>query len=234
VNKKALRDLSDTALIDAMRDGAPEAWQEFLMRFRPLLEHYGQRTRMDPVDWSNCVDTVLEEAAMRWAVDGACRPKNFAAYLLQAAKFRRLTMERDEKRRARRHQLAVHGASIEGAVLSLCSEAAIRDSYGPAESGHEESHAALSHFCSILLEPLSEGDRSILELLGAGFPHREIANGLGTNYETGRKRIQRLCARVRDAVPSALKRLSETDRAHVERVLLRLRSKGPLGADDDV
>jgi len=204
------------------------------MRFRPLLDRYASRTRLDSAEWSGCVDTVLEEAAMRWAIDGAVRPQNMAAYLVRAVNFHRMTLERDAKRRERRYELAARGASVEGAVVSLCSEAALRDSYGPAETGDEESRAALDRFCAILVEPLNEQERGILARLGDGLPHREIASELGVSYETGRKRIQRLCARVRDLVPAALERVNDTDRAHVDRLLVRLRPEGSRGADDDV
>ena len=171
---------------------------------------------------------------MRWAVDGAVLPKSMAAYLLRAATYRRRTLERDARRRARRHEIASHTADGEGVVLSLCSEAAVRDSYGPAANPEPESRGALARFWTLLQEPLTDDERTILARLGDGLPHREIASELGVGYETGRKRIQRLCARVRALVPGALERLSAADRHEVERFLLRLRPERARGADDVV
>src|SRR5689334_12170877 len=104
--QRSLRDLSDDALIDAMRGGVSEAWQEFLVRFRPVLIQYGLRTRMDPSEACDCVDQVLEDAALRWAVEGNAAPKNVIAYLLRALTFHRRTLERDAQRRVRRYERA--------------------------------------------------------------------------------------------------------------------------------
>jgi len=224
VNRQALRDLSDKALIDAMRDGAPEAWQEFMMRFRPLLEHYVHRTELDPNDRADAIDSVLEDCAMRWAMDRVEPPNNVTAYLLRAVTYRRKRIARDANRRAGRYELAGDAATIQGAVLSLCSEASVRYSHGPAGFPGEEPRGSLRRFCRLLIEPLSDEDRMILARLGDGLPHREIAAELHMSYEAGRKRIQRLCIRVRDSAPGVLERLNAADRLHVERLLPRTRA----------
>jgi DNA-directed RNA polymerase specialized sigma24 family protein len=221
VNRRALRDLSDKALIDAMRDGAPEAWQEFMMRFRPLLDRYARRTGIASADRAECIETVLEDSAIRWAIDGAAPPDNLAAYLLRAVTYRRKRLERDAYRLSKRYALA---ATIDGAVLSLCSAASVRESQILGERLQDEIQPALARFCSLLIEPLSEDDRMILARLGDGLPHREIAAELGLSYEAGRKRIQRLCSRLRDSVPGVLERLSDIDRAHVARILPRTKT----------
>ena len=221
MNRQALRDLSDKALIDAMRGGAPEAWQEFMMRFRPLLDRYAHRTEIDPVDRADCIDSVLEDSAMRWAIDGTSPPESLLAYLIRAVDYRRKAMRREASRRAGRYELAGRAATIEGVVLSLCSEASVRESRGPDDAEEDESRAAIGRFCALLIEPLTQEDRSILARLGDGLPYRELAAELGMSYEAGRKRIQRLCARVRDSAPDVLERLSTVDRAHVERLLPR-------------
>src|SRR5438067_12367344 len=141
--QRTLRHLSDTALVDAMRGGASEAWQEFMMRFRPLLIQYGLRTRMDSSDANGSVDQVLEEAAMRWVVEGAAPPKNIIGYLLRALSFHRRTLDRDAKRRVRQYERATEAGQSEGAILSLCSEASIRDSNGPAETENDVTRGAL-------------------------------------------------------------------------------------------
>lgn len=232
--RRALRHVSDDALIDAMREGTSEAWQEFMMRFRPLLMEYGHRTRRNEADWISCVETVLEEAAMRWAIDGAPRPRNVASYLLRAAAFHSRTVERDAKRRAARCDAAAEQAEGQGVVLSLCSEASVRYSHGPADSEPQSARGALGRFCKVLRHSLTEEEWKILGELGDGLPYRDIATELGLNYEAARKRIQRLCARVRGLVPAALEQLSTTDRAQVERLLRRARPTPSTGVDDAV
>lgn len=229
-----LRRLSDAALVGAMREGNSAAWQEFMVRFRPMLIHFGARTRLQHSDWNTCVDFVLEEAAMRWAIDAAPVPKSVVSYLLRAVKFRCIKMDRDAKRRDARYARAASEGTIEGAILSLCSEASVRDSYGPEREENEDSPAALRRFSQLLSAPLTNEERDILARLGDGVPHREIATALGIGYEASRKRIQRLCTRVRSLVPMALQRLSTTERAQVERWLQRLRSEFQRGTGDVV
>lgn len=232
--QRTLRHLSDSALIEAMRCGASEAWQEFMTRFRPLLIQYGLRTRMDPSDANDCVDLVLEEAAMRWAVEGTAPPKNMIAYLLRAVSFHRRTLERNAKRRVRQYERSTDVGQSEGAILSLCSEASLRDSNGPTEDGTDATKNALERLCNLVRQSLSEEDAKILTQLADGLPHREIAAELGLSYDTGRKRIQRLCFRLRDLVPGAVNRLSSTDRVHVERLLRRVERLTARGIDDAV
>lgn len=232
--QRRLRHLSDNVLIDAMRAGASEAWQEFMMRFRPVLLQYGMRTRVNDSDIDGYVDQVLEEAALRWAIDAAAPPKNITAYLLRALSFHRRTVDRDTKRRARHYERATDAGQNEGAIRSLCSEASVRDSNGPADDATDATQLALERLCNLVRQSLGEQDARILTQLADGLPHREIAAELGLSYDAGRKRIQRLCARLRDLVPNVVNQLSSTDRVHVERVLRRLEPFRARGIDDAV
>lgn len=232
--QRTLRDLSDSALIDAMREGACEAWQEFWLRFRPLLVEYGRRTKTDHSEANECVEQVLEDAAMRWAVEGNAPPEKLIAYLLRALAFHRRTLEREAQRRTRRHKHATEAGQLQGAILSSCSEAVVRDTNGPAADQEDATRDALARLCNLVRESLGEVDAKILTQLADGLPHREIAADLGLSYEAARKRIQRLCARVRDLVPLAAQRLSSTDRVHVERLLRRVQRLTPRGIDDAV
>ena len=204
------------------------------MRFRPVLLQYGLRTRVENTDINGFVDQVLEEAAMRWAMDGVAPPKNITAYLLRALSFHRRTVDRDTKRLARHYERATDADENEGAILSLCSEASLRDSNGPVSDTSDATQGALERLCRLVRQSLSEQDATILTQLADGLPHREIAAELGLSYEAGRKRVQRLCARLRDLVPSAVGHLSSTDRVHVERLLRRLEPFRARGIDDAV
>lgn len=232
--QRTLRQLDDGALIEAMRGGSTEAWQEFLARFRPLLIQYGVRTKMGPSEASAAAELVLEEAAMRWAVENAAAPTNILAYLLRALSFHRRTLDRDAKRRAQRYERAIDPGQHEGAILSLCSEATVRESNGPAEESNTATQAALERLCCLVRQSLGDDDAKIFIQLSDGLPHREIAAELGLSYDAGRKRIQRLCARLRDLMPDVAKRLSSTDRAHVERLFRRMQRLTARGIDDAV
>jgi DNA-directed RNA polymerase specialized sigma24 family protein len=231
--RRAMRALSDAALIEAMRDGSADAWQEYMTRFGPLLEHYGRRMRMPPTEWTVSVATVLEDAAIRWIEGGSALPASMAGYLLRAANLHRMTLERDERRRTRRYERAGPSFHREGVLVSLCSEAAVRDSE-PSSDAQSASTEAITHLSEVLRAGLSEDEELILAWLGDGLPHREIAELLGMGYEATRKRIQRLCAKVRGRLPCALQQLSANDRVHAERLLRHLSGRRkPTGGKDD-
>ena len=232
--RRAMRALSDQALIKSMREGIPEAWEEFMSRFRPVLEQYARRTGIDDADWSGCVLAVLEDAAMRWAIKGAVLPRSMTAYLVRAVNLHRMTLERDGRRRAQRYERAATSVHGEGVVLSTVSESSIRYSRSPQSDADETRNAALDRFCRLLREPLTDEEAELLARVGDGVPHREIAELLGVSYDAARKRIQRLTARVRDLVPLVMEQLTDVERAEAERFLRRLKSpRGSTRGEDD-
>ncbi|HKO15924.1 MAG TPA: hypothetical protein VJU87_06775 [Gemmatimonadaceae bacterium] len=225
----ALHALSDGALIQAMREGAPEAWAEFDARFRPLLETYAHRTGIARSEWRTLVMEVLEDAALRLATPAVEVPSSLSGYLVRAVHFRRLKFERAAARRSKHYAQATaaagRGSEHEGVIRALCSEAALRDSEGSFAS--EESHVApgIARLCALLEESLNEAERQILGWVAEDVPRRDIAAWLGENYEAVRKRITRLCARLRAGAPGALARLTNDEREDVARLL------GGLGID---
>jgi hypothetical protein len=66
---------------------------------------------------------------------------------------------------------------------------------------------------------LSEDDRLLLMWCAEGVPRRLIAEWTGTSYETARKRIQRLSARLRDVARKHATSFSPAERRILERVL---------------
>lgn len=216
------RALPDAELVAAMRGGEPAAFAEFHARFRPLLLRQARRLRIRQAWWPDCVDDVLEDAALRLIAEAAPLPRSLAGYLARAARNRFLNMSRDDAGRMRRHAAVAEAPDhpAERVVRSLCSENAKRASGDPWTPPVLDS--ALSRLGELLTRDLTEEEQQLLAWVAEGVEHRQIAAWLGNSYAATTKRIWRVCARLRELAPVYVAAMPETDRADVERFFRRL------------
>jgi len=210
-----MRALTDAALIDMMRAGVPEAWAEFDARFRPLLERYAVRVGIPRWDWSVCITEVLDDEALRLIERAGQVPLHLTAYLVRAVRNRFLELKRSTRRRERRY-------AVDGAVGAVMSEHAHRvaDPARVAEDARTASSPA-ARFAEALASHLSREEQQMLAWVAEGVPHRLIAEWLGITREAAKKRIARLCRRLRAAAGEATARLPVADRREIDRLLRR-------------
>ena len=224
-----MRALTDAALIDMMRAGVPEAWAEFDARFRPVLERYAARVGIPRWDWSVCITEVLDDEALRLIERAGQVPLHLTAYLVRAVRNRFLELKRSTRRRDRRY-------AIDGAVGAVMSEHAHRaaDPARIAEEATVSSPAA--RFAEALGAHLTREEQEMLAWVAEGVPHRLIAEWLGITREAAKKRIARLCRRLRAAAGDATARLPLADRREIDRLMRRAgapRHDAPTGERDD-
>jgi RNA polymerase sigma factor (sigma-70 family) len=217
------RALSDTALIAAMRDGAPEAWFEFDARFRPLLEHYARRIGIPRWDASVCITDVLDDEALLLADGSRGVPHHLSAYLVRALRNRFLELKRSAERR---RQLHVSAAEVrvdgEGVLMQLVSEYARSASEPPrVAEDHEPTSHAIARFARLLDARLGREERQMLAWVGESVPQRVIAEWLGITREAAKKRISRLCRRLRALTDEVRQQLSPNERHEVDLLLRR-------------
>ncbi|HEY2378926.1 MAG TPA: hypothetical protein VGH98_23305 [Gemmatimonadaceae bacterium] len=210
-----MRALTDAALIDAMRDGFPEAWAEFDARFRPLLERYAARVGIPRWEWSVCITEVLDDEALRLIERTGQLPLHLTAYLVRAVRSRFLEFKRASLRRERRY--AMDGAA--GAVMSEHARRASRPPRIAEENGDRRSVA--ERFGHALSASLTTEEQHMLAWVAEGVPHRLIAEWLGINREAAKKRIARLCGRLRRAAAEASMQLPVQERREIERLMRR-------------
>ena len=214
--------LDDAALIKAMRQGRPEAWNEFETRFRPVLESYADRRGFPRSMWDECVVTVLDDAAMRFGAHEAPIPKNVRAYLVRSTYHQFLRLRRESQRRAKHYELAAREGSEQGVIISLCSEAARRDSEDPSMAVGDRIDETRAQFLARVEAELTVEERLLLAWIGEGVPRRQIADWLGVSYEAARKRTARLSTRARELASAALERMPSEERIEFERALGRV------------
>lgn len=225
-NVRRVRALGDRALIDAMRDGDDWAFGEFLARFRPLMLAYAQY-RIADVLIPECVDDVLEDAAIELADPRAAVPLQLRAYLVGAVRRRHLALHRSGTRRRRWYEEAARAAMCtsdggEAVIRSLCAESTVAASRGIGEVD-VDGPTPIQRLALAMERELDDETRRILAWLGHSVPHRQIAVWLGKSYEATTKQIWRLCRRLERAAPAYAGAMSAADQREIERFFRRAR-----------
>jgi DNA-directed RNA polymerase specialized sigma24 family protein len=229
-----LRALPDGALVDAMREGVGEAWAEFDARFRPLLERYALRVGIPRWEWSVCITEVLDDEALRLVERSRAMPQHLSAYLVRAVHNRHLAVKRAAMRRERRYANAVEAP--EDGLCTLISDHT-RRSCDPPRLAEEIKGAStgIARFAELLSARLTEDERQMLAWVAEGVPQRVIGEWLGINRDAAKKRITRLCRRLRVVADEVSSTLPPDARREIDRLIQRAAAKGHshAGASDD-
>jgi DNA-directed RNA polymerase specialized sigma24 family protein len=222
-DRNPARALSDAALVDAMRASVPEAWTEYDARFRPLLERYAARIGIPRWEWSSCITEVLDDEALRLIERSREVPQQMAAYLIRAVRNRHLALKRAAMRRDNRYAgAAAVDDSPEGSVGPLVSEHTRRACEPPRVSEEQQTTpTGLTRLAQLLSARLSDEEQQMLAWVAEGVPQRVIAEWLGINREAAKKRIARLCRRLRAAVDALKAELPLDARREIDRLLQR-------------
>ncbi len=226
-NVRRVRALGDRALIDAMRAGDDFAFGEFLARFRPMMLAYAER-RVPGIYLCECVDEVLEDAALELADPRSTVPVQLRSYFVGAVRRRHLAVRRSGVRRQRWYEEAARGGRSlsEGAspaVTSLCAESTLAASRGVDVTAISAEPTALQRLATAIEEELDDETRLLLAWVGESVPHRQIATWLGTSYDATTKSIWRLCRRLERAAPVYAAAMPPEEQHELERFFRRAR-----------
>jgi DNA-directed RNA polymerase specialized sigma24 family protein len=233
-----MRTLSDSAVVDAMREGAGAAWLEFDARFRPLLERYAARIGIPRWEWSPCITDVLDDEALRLVERAHEMPQHLSAYLVRAVRNRHLQLVRAAARRGSRYASAVSDdPNMDGALLMLVSEHS-RRACDPPRVAEEQAPppSAMTQLAHLLAAQLTVPERQMLAWVAEGVPHRVIGEWLGVSRDAAKKRVTRLCRRLRAAAMELSEQLPAEKRRELERLMRReppATSTSHTGESDD-
>src|SRR4051812_4781557 len=207
-----------------MRASVPEAWAEFDARFRPLLERYATRVGIPRWDWSACITEVLDDESLR-LIERSTRdmPEHLSAYLVRAVRNRHLALKRAATRRERRYAAAAAADPVTDGVLSLLISEHSRQAADPPRVSEEMATAssAVKQFGTLLSARLTNSEREMLAWVAEGVPQRVIAEWLGINREAAKKRIARLCKRLRAIACAVRDELPMDARREIDRLMRR-------------
>lgn len=225
--RRRVRTLTDAGLIEAMREGDPWAWGEFVARFQPPLEVFARRVGIPPEERGECVEEVLTDEALRFSERGGRLPENLSAYLMRAVRHKYLRTRRSRIRRARHYGDAtdeVAPGSPESVVRSVCSAYSLRLVREPepdCDGGAPPVAAVIGRLAAALESVLTPEEEQLLCWHGEQVEHREIAAWLGVSYDAATKRIWRLCRKARALAADVVASFSPAEQAALARVFRR-------------
>jgi DNA-directed RNA polymerase specialized sigma24 family protein len=215
--------LSDAALVTSMREGVGAAWLEFDARFRPLLERYAARVGIPRWEWNACITDVLDDEALRLVERSRELPQHLSAYLVRAVRNRHLTIKRAATRRDQRYASAVSDdVTAEGAVLTLMSQHS-RQACNPSRVSEDRLPAgeSFARLGQLLATHVSTEERQLLAWVAEGVPHRIVGEWLGISRDAAKKRIARLCQKLRRTAMQLSESLPPEDRHVIEHAMWR-------------
>jgi len=216
--RRAARALTDEALLHAMADMSPVAWAEFEERFRPLLEQRALRFGIPTSDWPNCIDETIEDEGLKLARGQVPSPTSVAAWLVAAMRRRYLMIQRANRRREQYYRAAVVPEPTTGERVIASVHATSSRVAEPTSDGTRVR--PLQRLAEIVAAELSHDERLLLAWSAEGVPQRLIAEWTGTRYETVRKRMQRLCGRLRSLARSSADSFPPGERRELERLFV--------------
>ena len=218
----AMRSLTDTELIRAMREYPPAAWREFDARFRPILEHYAERSRIPEAEWSECIGSVLSEEAVR-LIDRTTTPSRLTGYLIRAVRHRWMRMRREAENRHRLYRYAANDPESQRPVVrAAVSEATRQAANNPVkEQVSASASSALRHWMALVRDELTEEEAELLEWAGDLCPRPMMAEWLGMNYHALRKKVTRTIERARALARACEHELPPEERKEIRRLLRR-------------
>jgi DNA-directed RNA polymerase specialized sigma24 family protein len=253
--RRRVRALTDTGVIQAMREGDSWAWGEFGVRFEPLLLAYARRLGIPSDIRRERVLDLLADEGMRLAERRVVVPSQLRAYLAKALRHRYLNERRSSARRAAAYRAAASESQSGGGagesepthrspngvlravsipeprIEHACSESALRDALGPDASGPEASRA-IEELVGYMRLRLTDEEQQILGWDERRVAHRQIAEWLGVSYDATTKRVWRLKRRLQALVADYCAHAPTPERAELERLFRRAGHNGVTAAVD--
>ena len=222
-SRRRYEDLSDRALVDAMRALDQEALEEFMARFQHDVLLQARKLRVPFHERRHWVAELLYDVASSLCADERRTvPSSLRGYLITAAQHKAQAPRRQQAVRERheRELAADIGGIGERAVLSASSEHSIRATFGPGVEP-PPLPPVLERLVSVFDEGISREERELLSWVGQRIPYRVMAEWLGIGRTAAVKRVTRLRARLLDAARRFGEGLDRAEWHEFERFLRR-------------
>lgn len=220
------QELGDRALVDALREGQPEAVDEFIRRFEPLVTRRARWFRVPAAERSHWVGELLYDVAMTLTRGRGSAPQHLGAYITSACRHR-IAAQRANDAAYRNHiSEAVDDGDAdapavrEPVVTSVYSAGSLAAARGP-DWERPSLSPVLERLASFFNEKIRADDWRLLDWLGSQISYTTIAQWLGITRPAAVSRIQRLRARLIDAALRYASTVDVADRAALIKYLRR-------------
>jgi hypothetical protein len=214
--------MSDRALCAALRSRDGEAVEEFIRRYQALILVQARRLRIPPDERTQWTIELLYHVASAIASDRAAIPRAIGPYLVTACRRKAHSEWRGRASRERWEMQCADetGALDQRAVVSVCSEASVRSTYGP-DWEPVALPAVLERLVSVFEEGISPDERQLLSWIGQRTSYTTVAEWLGISRPAAVKRVTRLRNRLIEAALRFGASLDPADLADLARFLRR-------------
>ncbi|MGQ0715172.1 MAG: RNA polymerase sigma factor, partial [Gemmatimonadaceae bacterium] len=188
------RAMNDGELIIAIRLREPLAFEEFFLRFEPLLLDTARNAGIPAAEREQQVQDLLADVGMALANRDLEIPRQLRSYLMRSLRNRWRNSARAATRRAR-HE---YGAAVvaERAVIDENSEPTEAQPSEAGDEGQAEFSEPVRRLALALRRELTDAERQLLVWANRGVPTRLIAEWLGDNRSAVKVRIWRLRQRL--------------------------------------
>ena len=226
--------LTDSELVEAMRQRQPRSFEAFVDRFHRILLNYAWRAGFAEEECDEFVQELLDDVALELIGSGERPPENIRRYMIGAFRHRYFKHLRERERREHHVREAgfelAHERDAAGrpTAAAACSEYALREARG-AEDEDARVAPVLRHLSALLDEGLSAEERHMLTWVSERIPQRQIAEWLGMDYALTRQRLSRLRERLSESAIEYGGRLPPREQRQLYEFLRRC---GALPNDD--
>jgi DNA-binding CsgD family transcriptional regulator len=229
--KTRYREVSDAALVAAVRHGDSEAIDEFLARFQEVVMSQAKLRRVPRAEWRSWTSEILCDVVIGLMSRKQTSPRSMVAYLITAARNKHRAAQREWSiHRTRLAERATELGGQERVVGTACSEASARATYAP-DWEPTPLPPVLDRLASAMERALTPDERRLLSWVAQRTSFTTIARMLGEQRSTVVKRVTRLRARLIDAALHFGTSLDAKERGQLVRFLRRTGAYDPVALD---
>jgi DNA-binding CsgD family transcriptional regulator len=225
------REVSDAALVAAVREGDADAVDEFLQRFQEVVMSQAKLLRLPRSDWQSWTSDVLCDVVVSLIGRSRSSPRSIVGYLITAARNKHRASQREWAiRQTRVAERATELGGAERVVASASSESSVRATYAP-DWEPVPLPPVLDRLVSALESALRPDEHRLLSWVAQRTSFSTIARMLGEERSTIVKRVTRLRARLIQAALQFGQSLAVNERLELVRFLRRTGAYDPVALD---
>ncbi|HET7585096.1 MAG TPA: hypothetical protein VFK13_09315 [Gemmatimonadaceae bacterium] len=217
--------LDESALVAAIRAEQRGAIEELIRRYQHLVMSQGRRFGIAPAERRAWAVEVLYEVGVALGRRGSPAPRALVPYILEACRRRAITRKRRlaTRERAERDGAYTLEHTGERAAIGVCSEHAVRSTYGPAWEPPTLPDT-IERLAAALGRMLRPEERQLFSWVGQHVPYATIGAWLGISRGAAIKRVARLRARLLDAAVAYAATLADDELRAVVAFFTRTRA----------
>ena len=219
--EKRFREVSDAALVAAVRRGESDAIDEFLERFQEVVMSQAKLMRIPRAEWRSWTSDLLCDVVLGLIGKAESGPRSMVAYLITSARNKHRAAQRAWSiHRTRIAERATELSGAESVVASACSESSVKATYAP-DWEPAPLPPVLDRLVSVMESAITSDERHLLSWVAQRTSFSTIARMLGEKRPTIVKRVTRLRARLIAAALRFGESLETYERAELVRFLRR-------------